>query len=131
VIVWTHWGPEYQECPNVELRRLASDLIAAGADLIVGGHQHLPLGAGWLGTAYVAYGLGNFLWWRNDAASNDTGVLWVTIRGRKLHSAEVIPAYIDRATGQPGVAQGELAQRLRDDQVRLRECAGLAEFRPR
>jgi poly-gamma-glutamate synthesis protein (capsule biosynthesis protein) len=104
-------------------------MAGAGADLIVGGHQHLLLGAGWMGKAYVAYGMGNFLWWRNDAASNDTAVLWVTIREGKLHKAELIPAYIDRVTGQPGPAEGEAAQRIRDDQVRLRECAALAEFR--
>jgi poly-gamma-glutamate synthesis protein (capsule biosynthesis protein) len=131
VVVWTHWGPEYQECPNAELRRLAADLIGAGADLIVGGHQHLLLGAGWQGKAYIAYGMGNFLWWRNDSASNNTGVLWVTIRDRNLHRAELIPAYIDRVTGQPGVADDEIARRIRDDQIRLRECAGLAEFRER
>lgn len=131
VVAWTHWGPEYQDCPNAELQRLAGELIDAGADLVVGGHQHLLLGAGWRGRAYVAYGMGNFLWWRNDAASNDTAVLWVTIRDRKLHRAEMIPAYIDRVTGQPGVAGAEIAQRIRDDQIRLRECAGLAEFQHR
>jgi poly-gamma-glutamate capsule biosynthesis protein CapA/YwtB (metallophosphatase superfamily) len=129
VVAWTHWGPEYQECPNADLKRLAASMIEAGADLIVGGHQHLLLGAGWAGKAYVAYGMGNFLWWRNDAASNDTGVLWVTIRERELHKAELVPAHIDRVTGQPALADAEVAQRIRDDQVRLRECAGLAEFR--
>jgi poly-gamma-glutamate synthesis protein (capsule biosynthesis protein) len=72
--------------------------------------------------------LGNFLWWRNDAASNDTGVLWVTIRDRRLQKVELVPAYIDRVTGQPGLAEGEIAQRIRQDQIRLRQCAGLAEF---
>lgn len=128
VIAWTHWGPEYQECPTAELKRLAGELITAGADVIVGGHQHLLLGAGWQGKAYVAYGLGNFLWWRNDAMSNDTAVLWITVRERKLHKAELIPAYIDRATGQPAPAGTEAAARILDDQVRLRECAGLSEI---
>lgn len=129
VVAWTHWGPEYQECPNADLKRLAASMIEAGADLIVGGHQHLLLGAGWLGKAYVAYGMGNFLWWRNDAASNDTGVLWITIRGGKLHRGELIPAYIDRVTGRPGPAGTEAARRIREDQARLRECAALTEFR--
>lgn len=127
VVAWTHWGPEYQECPNSELKRLAAELIEAGADLIVGGHQHLMLGAGWQGNAYVAYGLGNFLWWRNDAMSNDTGVLWVTVRDKRISGAELKPAYIDRVTGQPYPADGEVAQRIRDKQARLRGCAGLSE----
>ncbi|HCT81006.1 MAG TPA: hypothetical protein DGG94_12080 [Micromonosporaceae bacterium] len=127
VVVMLHWGPEYQECPNAELKRLAGELIEAGADLLVGGHQHLLLGAGWLGRAYVAYGMGNFLWWRNDAMSNDTGVLWVTIRDKKLASAGLIPAYIDRETGQPYPVNGEVAARIQEDQKRLRACAELAE----
>lgn len=127
VVVMLHWGPEYQECPNAELKRLAEELIGAGADLLVGGHQHLLLGAGWLGRAYVAYGMGNFLWWRNDAMSNDTGVLWVTIRDKKLASARLIPAYIDRETGQPYPVNGEVAARILEGQKRLRACAELAE----
>ncbi len=127
VVVMLHWGPEYQECPNAELKALAAQLIEAGADLLVGGHQHLLLGAGWQGRAYVAYGMGNFLWWRNDAMSNDTGVLWVTLRDSKLASARLIPAYIDRVTGQPYPVGGEVADRIAGEQQRLRECAGLAE----
>lgn len=127
VVVMLHWGPEYQDCPNAELKALAAELVAAGADLLVGGHQHLLLGAGWLGGAYVAYGMGNFLWWRNDAMSNDTGVLWVTIRDRKVAAASLVPAYIDRVTGQPYPVDGEAAARIMGEQKRLQACAGLAE----
>jgi poly-gamma-glutamate synthesis protein (capsule biosynthesis protein) len=82
---------------------------------------------GGIGRAYVAYGMGNFLWWRNDAMSNDTGVLWVTIRDRKLAAASLVPAYIDRVTGQPYPVDGEAAARIMGEQKRLRACAGLAE----
>lgn len=126
VIVLLHWGTEYQECPNAQLQGLARELIDAGADVLVGGHQHLLLGAGWSGHTYVAYGLGNFLWWRNDAMSNETGVLWITIRDKKVISGELLPAYIDRSTGQPYPVQGEIARDILDDQKRLRTCAGLS-----
>ncbi len=128
VVVMLHWGREYQDCPGTELQTLAAELIEAGADLLVGGHQHLLLGAGWWGPAYVAYGLGNFLWWRNDAMSNDTGVLWVTIRDKKVAAASLIPAYIDRVTGQPYPVDGQAAARIMEEQKRLRTCAGLAEL---
>lgn len=126
VVAWLHWGVEYQDCPNAELQGLAKQLIDAGADVIVGGHQHLLLGAGWSGHTYIAYGLGNFLWWRNDAMSNETAVLWITIRNKKVVSGQLIPAYIDRATGQPYPVQGEVAQHILGDQQRLRNCAGLS-----
>ncbi|MEJ7705408.1 MAG: CapA family protein [Geodermatophilaceae bacterium] len=68
VAVYVHWGIEGNPCPTEGMTSFASDLAAAGADAIVGTHAHLLLGAGYLdqpdSTADVAYGLGNFLWWR-------------------------------------------------------------------
>ena len=59
-------------------------------------------GDGWLGQTYVAYGLSNFLWWYNDAQSNDTGVhQGDPVRSDRSAKTEFLPAYIDRTTGQP------------------------------
>ncbi|MEP6697505.1 MAG: CapA family protein, partial [Pseudonocardiales bacterium] len=72
VVVYLHWGTEGQPCPNSAQVTLSRQLAATGADAVVGTHAHLLLGAGWQGRTYVAYGLGNFLWWRDNAYSNDT-----------------------------------------------------------
>jgi poly-gamma-glutamate synthesis protein (capsule biosynthesis protein) len=125
VIVFMHWGREGSECPTAEMTSFASAIAAAGADLIVGTHAHLLLGDGWLGRSYVAYGLGNFLWWWNDAYSNDTGVLRVTVRGGRVAGAELVPAYISRQSGQPLPVTGAEAQRIAGKFAALRACTGL------
>src|SRR4029078_10834165 len=76
VVVYVHWGREYQSCPTQSQRLLARDLAAAGADVVVGSHSHVLGGAGWSGEAVVSYGLGNFVWYH--ARQEQTGVLSVT-----------------------------------------------------
>jgi poly-gamma-glutamate capsule biosynthesis protein CapA/YwtB (metallophosphatase superfamily) len=63
VIVFPHWGTEGSSCVNGDQKRLAAKLAAAGADIIVGAHAHVLQGSGWLNHTYVAFGLGNFLWY--------------------------------------------------------------------
>ena len=56
-----------------------TDLADAGANVVVGGHSHRVNGAGWLGSSYVAYGLGNFVWWRSREPDSRTGVLTLSV----------------------------------------------------
>ena len=125
VVVYLHWGIEGQGCPSGEQRTLAARLAAAGADAVIGAHAHLLLGAGWLGSTYVAYGLGNYLWWRNAAYSDDTGVLRLTFAGRRVVGAALAPARID-GRGVPVPAAGDTATRIQRRWVGLVGCAGLA-----
>jgi len=83
VIVYLHWGTEYTGCPDGNQRGLADTLAGAGATAVIGAHVHQLQGAGWRSDgAYVAYGLGNYLWWRSFGnAQDDNGVL--TLRFRK------------------------------------------------
>ena len=87
---------------------------------------HVLLGDGWLGRTFVAYGLSNFLWWYNDAGSNDTGVLEITLRGATVARTRFVPAYIDRQTGQPEPVTGPEADRIGRKYAALRGCTGLA-----
>lgn len=126
VVVYMHWGQEYNECPIALQRTAATALAEAGATVIVGTHAHVLQGGGWLGRTYVAYGLSNFVWWYNDAASNDTGVLRVTVDGSGITGVEFVPAYIDRTTGQPVPSSGEEAARIQAKYEALRGCTGLS-----
>jgi poly-gamma-glutamate capsule biosynthesis protein CapA/YwtB (metallophosphatase superfamily) len=78
VIVFMHWGTEGEACPDPSQLSLARKLAAAGASIIVGSHAHMLQGSGWLGHTFVAYGLGNFVWWKRSY-STATGVLELTI----------------------------------------------------
>ena len=125
VVVYLHWGVEGRSCPTAEMRALAADLAAAGADAVVGTHAHLLLGGGWLDRTYVAYGLGNFLWWRDGAYSNDTGVLRLTVRDRQVVAATLAPARID-GRGVPVPTTGDESARIQRKWADLRGCTGLA-----
>jgi poly-gamma-glutamate synthesis protein (capsule biosynthesis protein) len=112
VVVFMHWGQEYRACPISLQSSFAEQAAEAGATVIVGSHVHVMQGATWVGSTYVAYGLSNFVWWYNDAASNDTGVIRVTLTGTSITGTEFLPAYIDRTTGQPIPSTGDEAARI-------------------
>ncbi|GAB3031905.1 hypothetical protein GCM10011376_25400 [Nocardioides flavus (ex Wang et al. 2016)] len=46
VVVYVHWGKEYESCPTQSQRLLARDLADAGADVVVGSHSHVLGGTG-------------------------------------------------------------------------------------
>ena len=107
VIVFMHWGPKARPA-RTRPAVLAPKLAAAGASIIVGAHAHVLQGSGWLGHTFVAYGMGNFLWWEHSY-STDTGVLKLTFHPHGPLTARFIPAVVS-ATGQP-VPTGRRAQR--------------------
>jgi Bacterial capsule synthesis protein PGA_cap len=102
LIVYLHWGTELRACPNALQEPLAQLLVKAGADVIVGTHAHVLLGGGYLGRAYVDYGLGNFAFYDNSPPENASGSLLITATGR----------HIDGATWRPAVIQDDLPQPL-------------------
>jgi poly-gamma-glutamate synthesis protein (capsule biosynthesis protein) len=123
VVVFLHWGVELAQCPSDRQRTLARQLVAAGADVIVGGHAHRVQGAGRLGRALVDYGLGNFVWYSTSGPSTETGVLLVTVDGRHVQGYRWQPARIVDGTPRPltGTARkGAIAS-----WKRLRSCTGL------
>jgi poly-gamma-glutamate capsule biosynthesis protein CapA/YwtB (metallophosphatase superfamily) len=102
VIVYLHWGTELDACPNPLQEPLAQVLVQAGADIIVGTHAHVLLGGGYLGSAYVDYGLGNFAFYDNAPPENASGSLVITVTGR----------HIDQVTWRPAVIVDDLPQPL-------------------
>ena len=127
VVVYLHWGEERSSCPSQLQRDLAEQLSQAGADVLVGTHAHALQGAGWLGDTYVAYGLGNFVWWRsNYPAAVTTGVLNLTVDDGRVLQVDFVPARIDDA-GLPQTRTGLDADQARADFAALRSCAGLGD----
>ena len=102
VVVYLHWGTELDACPNPLQEPLAQVLVQAGADVIVGTHAHVLLGGGYLGSAYVDYGLGNFAFYDNDPPENASGSLVISAIGRD----------IDQVTWRPAVIVNDLPQPL-------------------
>ncbi len=128
VIVFMHWGTEGMACPDQNQLSLAPKLAAAGASIIIGAHAHMLQGSGWLGHTFVAYGMGNFLWWENSF-STATGVLKLTLHPHAPLTARFIPAVVS-GTGQPIVDHGAAARRAQAHYASLRGCAGLSASPP-
>lgn len=125
VIVHLHWGTEMQKCPNEAQLSLAPKLVKAGADVVVGGHAHILLGAGYLDNAYVSYGLGNFVFYNHSPGTTGrSGVLTLTINGRKVLKDRWTPTELQG--GLPIPLRGAAAQQATAGWKSLRSCSGLA-----
>jgi poly-gamma-glutamate synthesis protein (capsule biosynthesis protein) len=124
VIVYMHWGTEAQSCPNPQQEPLAQQLIKAGADIVVGSDAHVLSGAGYLGSAYVDYGLGNFAFYDDTAPETDSGALIITAKGRQVTSAVFRPATI--VSGLPQPLTGQAATAAVQSWNSARSCTNLA-----
>jgi hypothetical protein len=124
VVVYLHWGHELASCPASAQRDIARQLVDAGADSVVGSHAHVQLGAGRLGSGYVDYGLGNFVFYvYGSSAVTRSGVLLLTVTGRRVTAQQWVPAQITGGIPVPltGAAAAERLEQWQD----LRTCAGL------
>lgn len=101
-----------------------SDLVEAGADIVVGQHAHVLLGGGYLGPAYVDYGMGNFQFYSAAGLGAQTGVLVLTVNGRAVTQAVWHPGAI--VGGLPKPLTGAEAQAAQARWEGLRACTGLA-----
>jgi Bacterial capsule synthesis protein PGA_cap len=124
LVVFLHWGIEQTHCASPEQHSLAQALAAAGADIVVGSHAHRVFGAGHLGDSLVAYGLGNFVYWREDGESGSSGVLLVRATGRRVDAYSWVPARITH--GIPYPERGSAAVGDTGVWVDRRTCSGLS-----
>lgn len=124
VVVYLHWGVEGNDCPSSAQRRLADALVAAGADIVVGTHAHALQGAGRTGSAFVAYGLGNFAFYSRGGRGAQTGVLTLTVTGRRVDKYSWTPAVI--SGGVPTPLAGKAAVQGLAAWNALRACTDLA-----
>lgn len=67
VVLFLHWGTEYDTVPSKNQSDLAATLLSAGADLVIGSHPHVLQKMVWLKDqlsgkdGIVVYSLGNFV----------------------------------------------------------------------
>ena len=63
IIVFTHWGSEYQSLPSKNQKDLTEFCFQQGAQLVIGAHPHVLQPMEWRkeSNQFVAYSLGNFV----------------------------------------------------------------------
>jgi poly-gamma-glutamate synthesis protein (capsule biosynthesis protein) len=132
VVVYVHWGIEFQTCPSSDQSTLARRLAAAGASAVVGAHAHVLQGAGWLPNgSYVAYGLGNYLWWMSFGNNqDDNGVLTLSFDHSTVTRAHFAPSHLD-SRGVPIPATGAEKRRILAEWNNDRQCTTLSSRPPK
>ncbi|MEK9157342.1 MAG: CapA family protein [Patescibacteria group bacterium] len=75
VIVYPHWGVEYNHEPSISQTAAAQIWIDAGADLIIGAHPHVVQTAEIINGVPVIYSLGNFLFDQDFSRATQIGAV--------------------------------------------------------
>ena len=73
---------------------------------------------------FADYGLGNFVFYNDSGAAADTGVLVLTVTGRRTDSYQWVPARV--RGGVPVLLEGPAADQAVASWNALRDCTGLA-----
>jgi poly-gamma-glutamate synthesis protein (capsule biosynthesis protein) len=95
VIVFAHFGVEYQRQPTNEQRKWAARWAAAGADLVIGAHPHVAGAIEQFDDTPVFYSLGNFIFDQNwSTPTMQALVTELTFAGGKVVQARVHPVII-------------------------------------
>lgn len=100
VVVTLHWGHERKTAPSADMVAVAEALVAAGADVILGHHQHRLNPLTFVEGRPVAWGLGNFIWPRLSYDSATTAIARIVVTPDGDITACLIPVFIE-ASGHP------------------------------
>ena len=104
-VVYVHWGNEYQLKADYYQRRYAEFLAQQGADLIIGGHPHVPQDAD---TVYAPdgkpvvtyYSMGNFISNQKDAPTKGGIMIRVQVNRftHRVIATDYMPYYVHKGT---------------------------------
>ena len=95
VIVFPHWGLEFQAQPTASQRRFAKVAIIAGADMVLGSHSHWASAMEIINGKPVFYSMGNFVFDQNWSVETSEGlVIESTFAGSRLVSTRMLPTVI-------------------------------------
>jgi poly-gamma-glutamate synthesis protein (capsule biosynthesis protein) len=111
VIALPHWGSEDNFVPNWNQREQAQQLVAAGADLVVGNHTHVVQAIQEIDGIPVFYGLGNFVFDQGLRPNRQGVILLVKFEGSKYIGYELIPTHVD-PDGRVHIADPEEAAEI-------------------
>ncbi len=104
VIVFTHWGVEYQPDYDTDQQQLAHLAIDLGADLVCGMHPHVIQGNEIYKDKLIVYSLGNFVFDEMYGDTSHGNLLSLTIERNRRVDWKLIPITIDTSTGAPYLA---------------------------
>jgi poly-gamma-glutamate capsule biosynthesis protein CapA/YwtB (metallophosphatase superfamily) len=97
IIVFTHWGLEYQSQPSKQQKQLTEFCFQLGANVVMGSHPHVIQPMEWRKdkNQLVVYSLGNFVSGQRDRYKN--GGAMVRMDLQKVTMDSVVTSTIDSA----------------------------------
>ncbi|MCH2081224.1 MAG: CapA family protein [Saprospiraceae bacterium] len=79
LIVFMHWGKEYENMPHEKQRTIAQFLKRQKVDIIIGAHPHVLQPMEFSNRQIIAYSLGNFLTAQRNTGKDGGALLHITI----------------------------------------------------
>ena len=110
VLVSLHWGYEGTLAPQAWQRKLAKEIIDAGASAILGHHPHLPFGVEIYEGKPIIYSLGNYLFHPYDPEARESFVAHLQIDLLGEVHIKLYPILMDQGTVT--LLEGEQAERI-------------------
>lgn len=98
IIVFTHWGAEYQSLPSKAQKDLTEFCFRHGAKLVIGAHPHVIQPMEWRKDKdqFVAYSLGNFVSGQRKRYTDGGSLAYVELE-KVVHSPDSAETRIDSA----------------------------------
>ncbi|MBI2427010.1 MAG: CapA family protein [Candidatus Kerfeldbacteria bacterium] len=131
VVVFVHWGNEYQHTPSAVQRELAHEWIDAGADVVIGQHPHVIQTVELYNDHLIFYSLGNFIF--DQYFSEDTQEMLAVnlLLEDETVTAKLIP--LNSSRSQPQTAdenrRTDILRKLADwSDARIRDAILKGEF---
>lgn len=108
IIVFMHWGAEYQSLPNAEQKRLTKLCFREGAKLVIGAHPHVLQPMEWNKERdqLVVYSLGNFVSGQRPRYRDGGAIVWVdlqkvvkdSVATTSIHNSEYELEWVQKST---------------------------------
>ncbi|MBU4179914.1 MAG: CapA family protein [Actinobacteria bacterium] len=121
LVVFFHWGKEYQQHPLDSVKQVAHKACDAGADLIIGTHPHCIQTIERYGNKFIFYSLGNFVFDQMTEEKTRTGIIVkLALQGAMISEINIIP-YMIHDYCQPIVFEGNTGQYVLDEVLEISE----------
>jgi poly-gamma-glutamate capsule biosynthesis protein CapA/YwtB (metallophosphatase superfamily) len=110
IVVYFHWGNEYESLPNKEQKRLTEMCFREGVTVVMGAHPHVLQPMEWRKETgqFVAYSLGNFISGQRPRYRDGGAMVWLdfekiirdSLAVTSIRNAEYELAWVMKTAGE-------------------------------
>lgn len=97
LVVFAHWGNEYEDVPSERQMTLAHEFIDNGADLVIGSHPHVVQSLEVYKNKAIFYSLGNFMFDQYFSFETQHGLAVVVEWDEKETIFNIVPVSLEKS----------------------------------